>query len=63
MARDDNMPVTFLLPDGSVSLITWKYALNKLGEKLTPMANDLNLTTAALTRIDNQISKWLEEEE
>ena len=33
MARDNKIPVTFLLPDGDIAeLITWDYVVDKLNQ-------------------------------
>ena len=64
MARDPKTPVTFNLPDGdSVALIPWDYVIDKLNEFLTPVADSIESINSDLTRIDNKLSEWVDEDE
>lgn len=60
MPRDDSKPVTFLLPDGSVDLITWAFVLNELDKRLAPMLGNLEAINNALTIIDNKLDDWVD---
>lgn len=59
MPRNESMPVTFLLPDGNVSLITWKYVLSELDKRLSNMLGNIELINNALTVIDNKLDDWV----
>lgn len=62
MARDNKIPVTFLLPDGDIAeLITWDYVVDKLTKTLSGMMDDMDDINRHLTRIDNKLTSWLPE--
>jgi hypothetical protein len=62
MARDDNTPLTFQLPDGdNVALITWGYVVSKLEEVLTPTLDSIEIINISLEKIDNKLSQWVDE--
>lgn len=63
MPRDDSKPVTFLLLDGSVDLITWAFVLNELDKRLAPMFGNLEAINNALTIIDNKLDDWVDNNE
>lgn len=58
--RDDSKPVTFLLPDGRVDLITWAFVLSELDKRLSPMIGNLEAINNALTIIDTKLDDWVE---
>ena len=62
MARDNKIPVAFLLPDGDIAeLITWDYVVDKLTKTLSGMMDDMDDINRHLTRIDNKLTSWLPE--
>ena len=62
MARDNKIPVTFLLPDGDIAeLITWDYVVDKLTKTQSGMMDDMDDINRHLTRIDNKLTSWLPE--
>lgn len=62
MARDNKIPVTFILPDGDIAeLITWDYVVDKLTKTLSGMMDDMDHINGHLTRIDNKLTTWLPE--
>lgn len=63
MPRDDSKPVTFLLPDGRVDLITWSFVLNELDKRLSPMLGNLEAINNALTIIDKKLDVWVNTDE
>ena len=63
MPRDDSKPVTFLLPDGRVDLITWSFVLNELDKRLSPMLGNLEAINNALTIINKKLDVWVNTDE
>ena len=57
MARDQKIPVTFVLPDGdNVSLITWEFVLDKLQKNLNPTVTKLDEINNHLKQIDDRLA-------
>lgn len=62
MARNKETPVTFQLPDDDeVNLITWEFVVSKAEKILNGVLSNLELINADLTRIDNKILTWIDE--
>lgn len=61
MARDQKIPVTFILPDGDVvSLITWEFVLDKLQQNLNPTVTKLGEINNHLKQIDDRLAEMIE---
>lgn len=64
MARDQKIPVTFVLPDGDVvSLITWEFVLDKLQKNLNPTVTKLDEINNHLKQIDDRLAEMIEEQQ
>jgi hypothetical protein len=60
---NENRPVTFKLPDDDeVSLIPWKYVIDRLTVDLQDTVSQLQMINTSLTAIDTKLSDWIEEE-
>lgn len=60
---DDKKPVVFNLPDGDVAkLITWSFVEYKLDEALSDTLNQIESINSHLTRINNRVDEWLDEQ-
>ena len=60
MARDQKIPVTFVLPDGdNVSLITWEFVLDKLQKNLNPTVTKLGEINNHLKQIDDRLAEMI----
>lgn len=63
MAFDPMKPLTFKLPDGKCNVMTYEYFEALMNEFLSPILISEQATGALLTRIENQIDIWLEQQQ
>lgn len=60
--RDPRLPVTFEVPDGVATVITWDFVVDRFQYILQPIIDDLSLINTDLERINNRVQEWLDEQ-
>ena len=60
--RDPRLPVTFEVPEGVISVITWDFVVDRCQYILQPIIDDLSLINTDLERINNRVQEWLDEQ-
>lgn len=62
MPRDEKQPLHFDLPDNdSVDLIPWAFVVDKCETILAGVIDSISSMEADVTRIDNKVKEWLEQ--
>lgn len=63
MAQNQDLGcVTFKLPDGDRTLVSWDYIVDKLTEVITPINTALTLESQSLDLIIAKLDEWIEEQ-
>jgi hypothetical protein len=57
----DNGCITYHLPDGDRTVVSWEYVMTQLTELITPINTALIAENNALDRIITKVDSWLEE--
>lgn len=60
--RDPRLPVTFEVPDGVATVITWDFVVDRFQYILQPIIDDLSLINTDLERINTRVQEWLDEQ-
>lgn len=55
--------LTFKLPDGDVTVVSWKYVLSQITDFITGMTTQVQLENVALQSIEHTIDEWLAEQQ
>ena len=58
----NNGCVTYILPDGTVTLVSWEFVANKLKEAINPIVDELILENKSLDDIIDRLDEWIGEE-
>jgi hypothetical protein len=59
----DSNGITFRLPDGDRTAITWPYVLEQITEFMTSLKNTIELENVSLQQIEDTIDEWISEQE
>jgi hypothetical protein len=62
ISSNDSGCVTFKLPDGDRTLVSWEFVSGKLQEAILPITNALIQENQSLDQIISRIDEWLEEQ-
>lgn len=54
--------VTYKLPDGDLTLVSWAYIVNKLSEVISPIVTALTAENESLDLIIEKLDEWIGEE-
>ena len=54
--------VTYKLPDGSVTLVSWEFIVGKLSEVINPIVTALSAENNSLDLIISKLDEWIPEE-
>lgn len=62
MARNKETPLTFMLPDGQVDLITWEYVLQQLNTLMDPILKKMDDSNKHLENIADKLETFIDTE-
>lgn len=54
--------VTYKLPDGNVTLVSWEFIVGKLSEVINPIVTALSAENNSLDLIITKLDEWIPEE-
>ena len=55
--------VTYKLPDGDLTLVSWQFIVNKLSEVISPIVTALTAENESLDLIIDKLDSWIDEDE
>jgi hypothetical protein len=54
--------VTYKLPDGDLTLVSWDFVLGKLSEVVNPIITALTAENESLNLIISKLNEWVDED-
>ena len=58
----NNGCVSYILPDGTRTVVSWEFVSNKLKEAINPIVDSLTLENKSLDDIIAKLDEWIGEE-
>ena len=55
--------VTYKLPDGDLTLVSWQFIVNKLSEVISPIVTALIAENESMDLIIDKLNSWIDEDE